>query len=33
VVRLLPPLIVNDADMAEALAKLEAACAALEKKN
>ena len=33
VVRLLPPLIVNDADVAEALAKLEAACVAFEKKN
>ncbi|MDE2383396.1 MAG: aspartate aminotransferase family protein [Alphaproteobacteria bacterium] len=33
VVRLLPPLIVNDADIAEALKKLEAACLALEKKD
>jgi acetylornithine/N-succinyldiaminopimelate aminotransferase len=31
VVRLLPPLIVNDADIAEALQKLEAICVALEK--
>jgi acetylornithine/N-succinyldiaminopimelate aminotransferase len=33
VVRLLPPLIVDDADIAEAVVKLEAACVALEKKN
>ncbi|MBG1232845.1 aspartate aminotransferase family protein [Aestuariivirga litoralis] len=32
VVRLLPPLIVNDADVAEAVAKLEKACAHFEKK-
>lgn len=31
VVRLLPPLIVNDADISEALSKLEAACVILEK--
>jgi len=33
VVRLLPPLIVNDEDVAEAIAKLDAACTALEKKT
>jgi acetylornithine/N-succinyldiaminopimelate aminotransferase len=33
VVRLLPPLIVSDADVTEAVNKLEAACVALEKKN
>jgi acetylornithine/N-succinyldiaminopimelate aminotransferase len=33
VVRLLPPLIVTDADVTEAVNKLEAACVALEKKN
>jgi acetylornithine/N-succinyldiaminopimelate aminotransferase len=33
VVRLLPPLIVNENDIAEAVSKLEAACVALEKKN
>jgi acetylornithine/N-succinyldiaminopimelate aminotransferase len=33
VVRLLPPLIVTDADVNEAVNKLEAACVALEKKN
>ena len=33
VVRLLPPLIVTDADVNEALTKLEAACVALEKKD
>ena len=32
VVRLLPPLIVTDADVTEAVNKLEAACLALEKK-
>ena len=33
VVRLLPPLIVNDADVTEAVNKLERACVALEKAN
>ncbi len=33
IVRLLPPLIVTDADVTEAVNKLEAACVALEKKN
>jgi acetylornithine/N-succinyldiaminopimelate aminotransferase len=33
VVRLLPPLIVTDADVTEAVNKLEAVCVALEKKN
>ena len=33
VVRLLPPLIVNDKDVAEAIAKLDATCVALEKKK
>ncbi len=33
IVRLLPPLIVTDADVNEAANKLEAACVALEKKN
>jgi acetylornithine/N-succinyldiaminopimelate aminotransferase len=33
VVRLLPPLIVNDADVNEAVNKLESACVALEKKH
>ncbi len=33
VVRLLPPLIVTDADVTEAVNRLEAACIALEKKN
>jgi acetylornithine/N-succinyldiaminopimelate aminotransferase len=33
IVRLLPPLIVNDDDVTEAVNKLEAACVALEKKN
>jgi acetylornithine/N-succinyldiaminopimelate aminotransferase len=33
VVRLLPPLIVTDKDVTEAVNKLEAACVALEKKN
>ena len=32
VVRLLPPLVVNDADINEALSKLEAACSSFEKK-
>ncbi len=33
VVRVLPPLIVNDKDVAEAIAKLDATCVALEKKK
>jgi len=33
VVRLLPPLIVNDKDVAEAIAKLDATCVAMEKKK
>ena len=33
VVRLLPPLIVNEADVGEAIAKLEKACASFEKKH
>jgi acetylornithine/N-succinyldiaminopimelate aminotransferase len=33
IVRLLPPLVVNDADVTEAVNKLEAACVALEKKT
>ena len=33
VVRLVPPLVVNDADMREAILKLEAACVALEKQS
>jgi acetylornithine/N-succinyldiaminopimelate aminotransferase len=33
VVRLLPPLIVTDADVTEAVNKLEAVCVVLEKKN
>ncbi len=33
VVRLLPPLIVNEADVSEAIAKLEKACASFEKKH
>ena len=33
VVRLLPPLIVTDADVTEAVNKLERACVALEKAN